>query len=116
MIDRQQLIAALERLDPREREVLDLSLRRRVPDDALANVYALDPAEVAQRRTAAIERLREMLDIQRGADLGDMLQALLEPETWKDVILVEPAGRAGARHAALSPQPSALRAWVRAGG
>ena len=82
MIDRQQLIAALEGLDPREREVLDLSLRRRVPDDALANVYGLDPAEVAQRRTAAIERL-EMLDIQRGADLGDMLQALLEPETWK---------------------------------
>lgn len=90
MIDRQQLIAALEGLDPREREVLDLSLRRRVPDEALANVYGLDPAEVALRRTAAIERLSQVLDIQRGADLGDMLQALLEPETWKDVVLDEP--------------------------
>ena len=38
MIDRQQLVAALERLDPREREVLDLSLRRRVPDEDLASV------------------------------------------------------------------------------
>jgi hypothetical protein len=90
VIDRQQLAAALEGLDPREREVLDLSLRRRVPDEALASVYGLDPAEVAQRRTAAIERLTQVLDIQRGADLGDMLQALLEPETWKDVILTEP--------------------------
>ena len=89
MIDRQQLVAALERLDPREREVLDLSLRRRVPDDALANVYGLDPNEVARRRTAAIERLSQDLGIQRGADLGHMLQALLEPETWEGVVLTE---------------------------
>lgn len=90
MIDRQQLVAALERLDAREREVLDLSLRRRVPDDALADVYGLDPNEVAARRTAAIERLSQDMGIQRGADLGHMLQALLEPETWQDVTLPEP--------------------------
>jgi hypothetical protein len=90
VIDRQQLAAALERLDPREREVLDLSLRRRVPDDALARVYGLEAAEVARRRTSAIERLSEDLDIQRGADLGHMLQALLEPETWTDVVISEP--------------------------
>lgn len=90
MIDREQLVAALERLDPREREVLDLSLRRRVPDDAMAQVYGLDAAEVARRRTAAIERLSEELGIQRGADLGHMLQALLEAETWENVILTEP--------------------------
>ena len=89
MIDRQQLVAALERLDPREREVLDLSLRRRVPDDALAQVYGLDPNDVARRRTAAIERLSEDLGIQRGADLGHMLQALLEPDTWEGVSLTE---------------------------
>jgi L,D-transpeptidase catalytic domain len=90
VIDREQLVAALERLDPREREVLDLSLRRRVPDDAMAQVYGLDAAEVARRRTAAIERLSEDLGIQRGADLGHMLQALLEPETWENVILTDP--------------------------
>lgn len=90
MIDREQLVAALERLDPRAREVLDLSLRRRVPDDAMAQVYGLDAAEVARRRTAAIERLSEDLGIQRGADLGHMLQALLEPETWENVVLAEP--------------------------
>lgn len=90
MIDREQLVAALQRLDPREREVLHLLLRRRVPEDAMAEVYGLEPAEVARRRTAAIERLSEELGIQRGADLGHMLQALLEPETWENVVLAEP--------------------------
>ena len=110
MIDRQQLVAALERLDPREREVLDLSLRRRVPDEALANVYGLDPNEVARRRTAAIERLSQDLGIQRGADLGHMLQALLEPETWEDVVLteLEPLELAGTGPEETEAEPEAL--------
>ena len=98
MIDREQLVAALERLDPREREVLDLSLRRRVPDEALGEVYGLDPTEMAQRRTAAIERLSEDLGIQRGVDLGHMLQALLEPETWEGVVVAGPEPETEAEH------------------
>ena len=46
MIQPEQLADALERLDPRERELLALSLRRRVPDEALARVYDVDPQEV----------------------------------------------------------------------
>ena len=85
MIPREELAAALDSLDSFDREVLELSLRRRVPDEALAHVYGLEPGEVGRRRAGAIERLSAALDVQRGEDLGQMLQALLEPETWAAV-------------------------------
>jgi len=82
VIEPEQLADALERLDPRERELLALSLRRRVPDEALARVYDVDPHEVARRRAGAIERLADELGAQRGEDLGVVLQALLDEGTW----------------------------------
>ena len=82
MIPPEQLAGALGRLDPRERELLALSLRRRVPDEALARVYDVVPQEVARRRAAAIERLADELGAQRGEDLGAVLQALLDEGTW----------------------------------
>ena len=82
MIEPEQLADALERLDPRERELLALSLRRRVPDEALARVYDVDSQEVARRRAGAIERLADELGAQRGEDLGVVLQALLDEGTW----------------------------------
>ena len=90
MIVPEQVAGALERIDPRDRELLALSLRRRVPDEALALVYDIQPPEVARRRAAAIERLAEELGVQRGADLGAVLKALLEEETWSGS-----GGRAG---------------------
>jgi hypothetical protein len=85
MIPSEQLVAALERLDPRDLEVLDLSMRRGVPDEALANVMSWKPSEVARRRAAAIEHLANDLGVERGEDLGLVLKALLEPETWTAV-------------------------------
>jgi L,D-transpeptidase-like protein len=82
VIDTEQLAAALERLSARDREMLDFSLRRRVPDEALAKLYDWDPAEVARFRARAIERLADDLGVQRGEDLGQILKALLEPSTW----------------------------------
>jgi hypothetical protein len=82
LIPPEQLAGALERLDPRERELLALSLRRRVPDEALARVYDVVPQEVARRRAAAIERLADELGAQRGEDLGAVLQALLDEGSW----------------------------------
>jgi L,D-transpeptidase catalytic domain len=82
VIPPEQLTGALERLDPRERELLALSLRRRVPDEALARVYDVVPQEVARRRAAAIERLADELGAQRGEDLGAVLQALLDEGSW----------------------------------
>ena len=82
MIPPEQLAGALARLHPRERELLALSLRRRVPDEALARVYDVVPQEVARRRAAAIERLADVLGAQRGEDLGAVLQALLDESSW----------------------------------
>jgi L,D-transpeptidase catalytic domain len=75
----EQLAAALERLDPRDRELLTLSLKRRVPDETLARVYGVQPPEVARRRTAAIERLADELQIESGEELGAVLETLVEP-------------------------------------
>ena len=88
MIRPEQLADALQRLEPRDRELLALSLHRRVPDEALARMYDYEPAEVSRRRAAAIERLADDLRVQRGEDLGSVLKALLEPDTWSGI---EPA-------------------------
>jgi hypothetical protein len=82
VISREQLTDALQRLDPRERELLSLSLWRRVPDEALGRIYDCQPGEIARRRATAIEHLADELEVQRGEDLGAVLKALLEPETW----------------------------------
>ena len=82
MIDSEQIVGALERLAPQDREVLYLSLHRRVPDEALAKLYDCPPAGVARLRATAIERLGEQLEVRRGDDLGAVLTALLERETW----------------------------------
>jgi len=81
----EQLAQALDRIHPRDRELLSLSLRRRVPDEALARLYECESTEVARRRARAIERLADEMDLQRGEDLGAVLKALLEPETWSAV-------------------------------
>jgi hypothetical protein len=85
VISPEQLAQALERIHPRDRELLALSLRRRVPDEALARLYECESTDVARRRARAIERLADEMDVQRGEDLGAVLKALLEPETWSAV-------------------------------
>ena len=93
MIERQQIAEALSRLDPRDREILDYSLRRRVPDEDLAALFEAEPAEVARRRAAAIETLSADLGAQRGADLGHILKELLEGETWAAAEAAAPPSR-----------------------
>jgi L,D-transpeptidase catalytic domain len=90
MIERQQIADALGRLQARDREILDYSLRRRVPDDDLAALFGSDSATVARRRADAIEALAADLGAQRGADLGHMLKELLEADTWSAVTTAEP--------------------------
>jgi len=85
MIDRTQLSEALARLDPRDREVLDYSLRRHVPDSDLAAVFDCGASEVARMRAGAVERLADDLGVQRGTDLGQVLTALLDHATWENV-------------------------------
>jgi L,D-transpeptidase-like protein len=85
MIATEHLVAALEQLSPHDRELLELSLRRRVPDEALGTLFGVEVAEVARRRAGAIERLSDILEVQRGEDLGYVLKSLLDQETWESV-------------------------------
>ena len=95
MIRPEQLAEALDRIAPRDRELLSLSLRRRVPDEALGRLYECSPSEVARLRARAIEALADEMDLQRGEDLGAVLKALLEPDTW-----TQAAGTVGEEFAA----------------
>ncbi|MFN2616992.1 MAG: L,D-transpeptidase [Thermoleophilaceae bacterium] len=107
MIRREQLVAAIRRIDAPERELLWLSLRRRVPDQSLAQLYGCQPGQVAERRAAAIEHVADELEVQRGEDFGAVLTGLLEPETWRELApeqtLPAPSGQAGAEE----PAPAA---------
>jgi L,D-transpeptidase catalytic domain len=85
VISPEQLAEALDRIHPRDRELLSLSLRRRVPDEALARLYDCESTDVARRRAQAIERLADEMELKRGEDLGAVLKALLEPGTWSAV-------------------------------
>lgn len=113
MIDHEQLAEALQRLDAREREVLHLSLRRRVPDASLGEVLGGDAQDVARRRAAAIDRLAEDLNVQRGEDLGHMLKALLEQETWDAVDAADAEAEAAAEvEPAAPPEPEGVEPEV----
>jgi hypothetical protein len=85
VIRREQLVAAIRRMDASERELLWLSLRRRVPDTAIARLYGDGPTDVARRRAAAIERMADDLGVQRGEDFGSVLTGLMEAETWDPI-------------------------------
>lgn len=108
MIDREQLATALGRLDPRQREVLDYSLRRRVPDADLDRLLSGSPGDVARLRAAAVEALSGELGVERGDELGDMLKQLLEPATWALVARGQDIGHepAGHRPARAGPPPA----------
>jgi hypothetical protein len=108
----EQLAEALDRIHPRDRELLSLSLRRRVPDEALGRLYECSPSEVARRRARAIEQLADEMELQRGEDLGAVLKALLEPETWNraaSALGEEFAASAGRSRLAAVPLPEELR-------
>jgi hypothetical protein len=98
MVQPEQLAGAVARLDSRDREVLYLSLHKRIPDESLGRLYACTPPAVAHLRAEAIERLADDLGVRRGDELGSVLTALLEPETWAEV------------EGGLEPAPEALAA------
>lgn len=108
MISTEQLVAALEELAPRDRELLEFSLRGRLSDEALATMLEVEEAEVARRRAATIERLSGLLDLQSGEDLGSVLKALLEQRTWAEV---GARPEVAAAPAADEPTPSRRR-WL----
>jgi hypothetical protein len=80
-----RLTAALEELDPGARALLDLSLRRGIRDEDLAELLKTEPSEVARRRADAIERVAAEVGSSPDANGPEVRVALAElpPESWE---------------------------------
>jgi hypothetical protein len=81
----ERVAASVQRLDPATRALLDLSVRRRVRDDAMAPVLRTDPFHLAWRRARALERIADEIGSDgRPAELADVRAALeaLPREAW----------------------------------
>jgi anti-sigma-K factor RskA/sigma-70-like protein len=65
--------AALERLPPGSRALLELSARPELTDGQIAELLRVDPAEVARRRERAIRRLAGELGVDPDDRLGERL-------------------------------------------
>lgn len=73
----KQLGQALAGIDDESRELLDLSMRRGMSDEEVADVLRVEPDEVEQRRTKLLEDLASELGLV-GRDQRDELFATLQ--------------------------------------
>jgi hypothetical protein len=84
VIDQSQLAESLGRLDPGTRALLDLSLRRAIPDDQVAKVLGVDASSIPPRRARGIAQLADMMAVPGPAELAALLIAIpeLPEEAW----------------------------------
>src|SRR5437588_2724150 len=90
-IDR--LAECVRSLDPANRALLDLSLRRRIRDDTMAPLLRIDPFNLAWRRARTIERIASELGLDHPAGIGDVRAAL--PRVPASAWCLPPAIEAG---------------------
>jgi len=116
MLTREREIGrSLQKADPQDRALLDLSLRRKVKDNVVAAVLRLQPEEVVHHRAAALDRLAADLGIYDDAErarLSDLLAELPAEEWPDDTANGTPAGQGPAEPPAaveppLAPKPPA---------
>lgn len=83
-VDGDRLADAVRALDPGSRALLDLSLRRRLRDEAMAPVLRVDPFHVAWLRARAIERIASELGLGDPVGIGAVRAALprLPDSAW----------------------------------
>jgi DNA-directed RNA polymerase specialized sigma24 family protein len=72
-----ELGQALAGIDEEGRELLDLSMRRGMSDDEVADILGLEPDEVGQRRTKLLDDLASQLGLV-GREERDELFATLQ--------------------------------------
>jgi hypothetical protein len=99
------LADCVRRLDPGTRALLDLSVRRRLRDDAMAPLLRTDPFHLAWRRARALERVASDLGGDRVVPLAQVRAALeqLPCEAWEPLSALPPAREAPALSAAPDP-------------
>ena len=78
------LAECVRALDPGSRALLDLSLRRRLPFEAMAGVLHTDPFDLARRRARAVARIAAELDLEGAGVVATVKAALarLPDEAW----------------------------------
>src|SRR3954447_10423577 len=79
-----RLVQALQELDPGTRALLDLSLRRAVPDERVAGLLGVELGEIPRRRARGIAELADKLEVPGPSELAMLLVALpdLPEEAW----------------------------------
>jgi hypothetical protein len=95
----ERLSACVRRLDPGTRALLDLSVRRRLRDDAMAPLLRTDAFHLAWRRARALERVASDLGGEEPVPLAKVRAALevLPREAWEPAPALPPAKEQGAR-------------------
>src|SRR3712207_2786701 len=83
-VSAELLAESVRRLDDGSRALLDLSLRRGLPDDTIASVVHTDPFHLAWRRARLIERLASEVRADGPAELALVRTALmrLPDDAW----------------------------------
>ena len=82
----RELGRALARIDDESRALLDLSLRRGLPDEEIAGILRVEPEEVGRRTAELLERLASDLQLE-GREQRDELFATLQDlpkKRWPD--------------------------------
>jgi hypothetical protein len=80
----EALAACVRALDPGSRALLDLSLRRKLPFEAMAGVLHTDPFDLARRRARAVARIAAELDLEGAGVVASVKAALarLPDDAW----------------------------------
>jgi hypothetical protein len=83
-VSMEALAMCVRALDPGSRALLDLSLRRRLPFEAMAGVLHTDPFDLARRRARAVARIAAELDLEGAGVVATVKAALsrLPDDAW----------------------------------
>jgi hypothetical protein len=74
---------ALKGLDPVSRALLDLSLRRGIPDDEIAKIVGTEPDLLVARRDEVLGELVESLGLERSPDELTRVREALKQIDWR---------------------------------
>jgi hypothetical protein len=108
----EALAMCVRALDPGSRALLDLSLRRRLPFEAMAGVLHTDPFDLARRRARAVARIAAELDLEGAGVVAAVKAALarLPDDAW----CVPVVDAAPDRSPPPAPDPAVIRDPVQA--
>src|SRR4051812_34227323 len=92
-VSMEALAMCVRALDPGSRALLDLSLRRRLPFEAMAGVLHTDPFDLARRRARAVARIAAELDLEGAGVVATVKAALsrLPDDAWCVPLAPDPA-------------------------